>query len=154
MSYKYYWEDFYPGQVLETGGHSLSEEEIIDFARKYDPQPFHVNLEMAKQSYFGGLIASGWQTASICMRMICDLYLLESASLGSPGIDELRWVKPVRPGDTLSLKATVLETRASASRPEMGTMRACSEVYNQHGELVMHMTGVGMFRRRNSGTKS
>jgi acyl dehydratase len=153
MSYKYYWEDFYPGQVLEAGGYSLSEEEIIDFARKYDPQPFHVDLEMAQQSYFGGLIASGWQTASICMRMICDLYLLESASLGSPGIDELRWVKPVRPCDTLSLKAAVLETRASASRPDMGTMRARSEVYNQHGELVMHMTGVGMFRRRAPGTK-
>jgi acyl dehydratase len=148
MSYKYYWEDFYPGQVLDIGGQSLSEEEIIDFARKYDPQPFHTDTEKAKQSYFGGLIASGWQTASIGMRMICDLYLLESASLGSPGIDELRWVKPVRPGDTLRLKATVLETRASATRPDMGTMRARSEIYNQHGELVMHMTGVGMFRRR------
>jgi acyl dehydratase len=153
MSYKYYWEDFHPGQVLEIGGHSLSEEDIVEFARKYDPQPFHTDSESAKQSYFGGLIASGWQTASICMRMICDLYLLEAASLGSPGIDELRWVRPVRPGDTLSLKATVLDTRASASRPDMGTMRARSEVYNQHGELVMHMTGVGMFRRRSPGTK-
>ena len=83
------------------------------------------------------------------MRMLCDLYLLEAASLGSPGVDELRWVKPVRPGDTLRLKSTVLETRASASRPDMGTVRSRSEVYNQHGELVMHMSGVGMFRRRN-----
>ncbi len=151
MSYKYYWEDFYSGQVLEIGGYSLSEREIVEFARKYDPQPFHIDSEKAKQTFFGGLIASGWQTASLCMRMICDLYLLEAASLGSPGVDEVRWVKPVRPGDTLRLKATVLETRASASRPDMGTMRARSEVYNQHGELVMHMSGVGMFRRRTPG---
>jgi acyl dehydratase len=151
VSYKYYWEDFYPGQVLETGGYSLSEEEIIEFARKYDPQPFHIDSEKAKQTFFGELIASGWQTASICMRMICDLYLIEAASLGSPGVDELRWVKPVRPGDTLRLKSTVLETRASSSRPDMGTVRSRSEVYNQHGELVMHMSGVSMFRRRNPG---
>jgi acyl dehydratase len=151
VSFKYYWEDFYPGQVLETGGCSLSEEEMIEFAKKYDPQPFHVDSEKAKQSVFGGLIASGWQTAGICMRMICELYLLESASLGSPGVDELRWVKPVRPGDTLRLKSTVLETRASSSRPDMGTVRSRSEVYNQHGELVMHMSGVGMFRRRSPG---
>ena len=151
MTIKYYWEDFYPGQVLETGGLSLSAEEIIEFARKYDPQPFHIDSEKAKRTYFGGLIASGWQTASLCMRMICDLYLLEAASLGSPGVDELRWVKPVRPGDTLHLKVTVLETRASTSRPDMGTMRARSEVCNQHGELVMHMSGVGMFRRRSPG---
>ena len=81
MSYKYYWEDFSPGQLLETGGRSLSEEEIIEFARKYDPQPFHTDSEKAKQTVFGGLIASGWQTAAICMRMICDLYLLEAANL-------------------------------------------------------------------------
>jgi acyl dehydratase len=149
VSHKYYWEDFYPGQVREAGGISLSEDEIIEFARKYDPQPFHTDREKAKQTYFGGLIASGWQTASVCMRLICDMYLLESASLGSPGVDELRWVKPVRAGDTLHLKSTVLETRASNSRPDMGTVRSRSEVYNQHGELVMHMSGVGMFRRRN-----
>ena len=148
MSYKYYWEDFYPGKMIEIGGYSLSEDEIIEFAKKYDPQPFHTDKDKAAQSYYGGLIASGWQTASLCMRMLCDLYLLESASLGSPGVDELRWVKPVRPGDTLHLKSTVLETRASASRPDMGTVRSRSEIYNQHGELVMHMSGVGMFRRR------
>jgi len=151
MSYKYYWEDFYPGQVREIGGYSLSEEEIIEFAGKYDPQPFHLDKDKAQQSYFGGLIASGWQTASMCMRMICDLYLIEAASLGSPGVDEVRWVKPVRPGDTLRLKATVIETHASNSRPDMGTVRSRSEVYNQHGELVMHMSGVGMFRRRSPG---
>ena len=151
MGFKYYWEDFSPGQVRETGGHSLTEEEIIEFAKKYDPQPFHIDKDKAKQSYFGGLIASGWQTASMCMRMLCELYLLETASMGSPGVDELRWVKPVRPGDTLRLKSTVLETRASTSRPDMGTVRSRSEIYNQRGELVMHMTGVGMFRRRSPG---
>ena len=154
MSYKYYWEDFSVGQVRETGGHSLNEEEIMEFARKYDPQPFHTDRDKAKQSVFGGLIASGWQTASLCMRMLCDLYLLESASMGSPGVDEVRWVKPVRPGDTLRLKSTVLETRASASRPDMGTVRSRSEVYNQRDELVMHMSGVGMFRRRSPGAES
>ena len=148
MSYKNYWEDFDPGQVRDTGGYSLTEDEIVEFAKKYDPQPFHIDKEKAKQSHFGGLIASGWQTASMCMRMLCDLYLLESASMGSPGVDEVRWVKPVRPGDILRIKATVLETRASNSRPDMGTVRSRSEVYNQHGELVMHMSGVGMFRRR------
>ncbi len=154
MSYKYYWEDFAVGQVRETGGHSLTEEEVIEFAKKYDPQPFHIDRDKAKQSAFGGLIASGWQTAGLCMRMLCDMYLLESASMGSPGIDELRWVKPVRPGDTLRLKSTVIETRASTSRPDMGTVRSRSEVYNQRGELVMHMSGVGMFRRRSPDAKS
>lgn len=149
MTIKYYWEDFSPGQVREGGSITVSAEEIIEFASKYDPQPFHVDRELAKQSVFGGLIASGWHTASIYMRMLCDLYVLESAGLGSPGIDELRWVKPVRPGDTLRLKITVIETRASASRPDMGIMRSRSEVYNQHGELVMHLSGLGMFRRRN-----
>lgn len=153
MSYKYYWEDFYPGRVFEAGGISLSEDEIIEFATKYDPQPFHTDRKKAEQSVFGGLIASGWQTAGICMRLLCDLYLLDSASLGSPGVDDVRWVKPVRPGDTLRLKSTVLETRASASRPDMGTVRSRSEVYNQHGELVMHMSGVGMFRKRNIETR-
>jgi acyl dehydratase len=151
VSYKYYWEDFYPGQVREIGGYSLSEEEIIEFGKKYDPQPFHTDREKAKHTAFGGLIASGWQTTSMAMRMLCDLYILEAASLGSPGVDEVRWVKPVRPGDTLRLKTTVLETRASASRPDMGTVRSRSEVYNQHGELEMHMSGVGMFRRRSPG---
>ena len=153
MSYKYYWEDFYPGQVRETGGVSLSEEEIIEFAKKYDPQPFHTDKEKASHSVFGGLIASGWQTAGVCMRLLCDSYLLDAASMGSPGVDELRWVKPVRPGDTLHLKTTVLETRASSSRPDMGTVRSRSEIYNQHGELVMHMSGVGMFRKRNMETR-
>ena len=148
MPIKYYWEDFAVGQVREGGSITLSETEIIEFAMKYDPQSFHVDPEQAKQSFFGGLIASGWHTAGICMRLLCDLFLLEAAAMGSPGIDELRWVKPVRPGDTLRLKTTVLETRASVSRPEMGTVRSRSEVYNQRGELVMHMSAITMLKRR------
>ena len=154
MAIKYYWEDFTPGRVFETPTRSLSEEDIVRFGLEYDPQAFHTDAEAARATPFGGLIASGWQTASLCMRMLCDLYLLESASMGSPGVDEVRWVKPVRPGDTLRLKSTVLETRASASRPDMGTVRSRSEVYNQRDELVMHMSGVGMFRRRSPGAES
>lgn len=149
MSIKYYWEDFSPGQVRKGGSITLAEEEIIEFAKKYDPQSFHVDRNLAKQSFFGGLNASGWHTAGICMRLLCDLYLLEAAAMGSPGIDDLRWAKPVRPGDTLRLKTTVLETRASVSRPEMGTVRSRAEVYNQRGELVMHMSAITMLRRRN-----
>ena len=149
---EFYFEDFHVGQKLESiGTYTISAAEIKEFGQKYDPQPFHTDTDKAKESVFGGLIASGWQTASLGMRMICDLYLLEAASMGSPGVDEVRWVKPVRPGDTLRLKSTVLETRASTSRPDMGTVRSRSEIYNQHGELVMHMLGVGMFRRRSPG---
>ena len=150
MTCKYYFEDFQPGQVREIDGPVLTREEIVEFARKYDPQPFHVDEEAAKNSFYGGLIASGWQTVAICMRLMCDSYLLESASLGSPGVDEVRWVKPVRPGDRLRLKTTVLEARISRSRPEMGSVRARWDMFNQHNELVMHMTGWGMFGRRSS----
>ena len=150
MTCKYYFEDFQPGQVREIDGPVLTREEIVEFARKYDPQPFHVDEEAAKNSFYGGLIASGWQTVAICMRLMCDSYLLESASLGSPGVDEVRWVKPVRPGDRLRLKMTVLEARISRSRPEMGSVRARWDMFNQHNELVMHMTGWGMFGRRSS----
>ncbi len=150
MTCKYYFEDFQPGQVREIDGPVLTREEIVEFARKYDPQSFHVDEEAAKNSFYGGLIASGWQTVAICMRLMCDSYLLESASLGSPGVDEVRWVKPVRPGDRLRLKMTVLEARISRSRPEMGSVRARWDMFNQHNELVMHMTGWGMFGRRSS----
>jgi acyl dehydratase len=151
MTLKYYWEDFQPGMVLESAGRTVSKEEIIEFALKYDPQPFHIDEQMAAQSAFGGLIASGWHTVGMCMRLLCDLYLLDSASMGSPGVDEVRWTKPVRPGDTLRVKNLVLETRESKSRPEMGSIKCRSEVYNQRDELVMHMSGWGMFRRRNPG---
>lgn len=148
MNHKYYFEDFRPGQVLEIGGPVVTREDIVEFARRYDPQPLHVDEAAAGKSFYGGLIASGWQTAAICMRLICDLYLLESASLGSPGVDEVRWTRPVRPGDGLRLKMTVLEARESRSRPELGSVRSRWEIFNQRDELVMHMTGWGLFGRR------
>jgi acyl dehydratase len=145
---KYYFEDFVVGMSVELDGPTLSEAEIIEFAKKYDPQPFHVDPAQAKESIWGGLIASGWHTAVICMRLVCDAYLLASASLGSPGIQELRWLKPVRPGDHLRLKMTVEATKPSRSKPDRGTVLHRWEVFNQTGEQVMQMSGYGMFLKR------
>jgi len=147
-TYKYYWEDFPVGKVREFGGVTLSAEEIIAFARQFDPQPFHLSEEGGKNSLFGGLCASGWHTCALAMRMMCDAYLLESASLGSPGIDQLRWLKPVFPGDVLRLHMDVLEARPMASKPQVGLVKSRWEVSNQHGEPVLTMEGWGMFRRR------
>ena len=143
-----FWEDFKVGEVEQIGGKKVERDEVIDFARQYDPQPFHVDEAAAKQSMYGGLIASGWHTCSMVMRMMCDAYLLQSASVGSPGIDNLKWLKPVRPGDTIRARRTTLESRTSKSRPEIGIVRNLWEVFNQDGELVMTMEGYGMFRRR------
>lgn len=143
-----YLEDMTAGETIEVGGYTVSEEEILDFARRYDPQPFHLDAEAGKKTHFGGLVASGWHTAGIMMRMMVDEILSPETSLGSPGIDELRWLKPVRPGDTLRLRFTTLEVRRSRSRPEMGTVRQRMEVLNQHDEVVMSMLGIGMVRAR------
>jgi acyl dehydratase len=145
---KYYFEDFTVGMAVEISGPTLTKESILEYARRYDPQPFHVDEAAAMQSVFGGLIASGWQTVSLAMRMICDAYLVESASLGSPGVKEVSWTKPVRPGDTLKLKMTVLEAKPSRSKHYRGTVLHRWEVFNQKQELVMRMEGYGMFRRR------
>ena len=146
-----YWEDFKVGEVEQIGGKRVDKEEIIAFARQYDPQPFHVDEAAAKQSIYGGLIASGWHTCAMVMRMMCDAYMLHSASVGSPGIDNLKWLKPVRPGDTISARRTTLEMRASKSKPDIGIVNNLWEVFNQSGEMVMSMQGYGMFRRRNPG---
>ncbi len=146
--FKYYWEDFPVGSVREFGGITLGKEEIVEFARRFDPQPFHVDEEAAKHSPFGGLIASGWHTASTAMRMACDAFLLDSASLGSPGIEQLNWIKPVRPGDTLRTRLTVLEARPSESKPHIGLLRTRWEILNQANECVMTLEGHSMFRRR------
>lgn len=143
-----YFDDFKPGQIFELGRHTITKESILAFAREYDPQPFHTDEEAAKETIYGGLIASGWQTGAIMMRLFWDGLLHECASLGSPGIDELCWVKPVRPGDTLSLRFSVLETIPSRSKPDRGVVRSLSEVLNQHGEVVLTMKGLGMFMRR------
>ncbi|MEO5575808.1 MAG: MaoC family dehydratase [Gaiellaceae bacterium] len=141
-------EDFEPGEVLELGSHTVSEEEILAFARQWDPQPFHVDPEAAKDSVFGGLIASGWHTGSLWMRLYVDATLGRADSRGSPGIEELRWLAPVRPGDTLSGRLTVLETTPSASRFDRGTVRIRGEMVNQDGVTVMSMTSRGHFGRR------
>jgi acyl dehydratase len=147
-----YWEDLPVGTVIELGTREVSKEEILEFARMYDPQPFHTDEEAAKASIFGGLIASGWHTCAMAMRLLCDGLLRRAASLGSPGVDEVRWLKPVRPGDTLEARMEVVESRASRSKPDRGVIRSRWEVRNQAGELVMTMEGLGMYRRRPGGT--
>ena len=146
--YRLYWEDFPAGHSMAFGAYPVTKEAVIDFAQRYDPQPFHVDEEAARGSLFGGLCASGWHTCAMAMRMMCDEYLLEAASLGSPGIDELRWLKPVFPGDTLGMRMEVLQARPMASRPQVGLVQTRWELHNQHGEPVMTMQGWGMFRRR------
>ncbi len=150
QSHKYYWEDFPVGSVTEFGGITVSKEDIMRFAREFDPQPFHLDEDAAKHSMFGGLIASGWHTCGLAMRMMCDAYLLHAASLGSPGVDNIRWLKPVRPGDTLRVRCVVLEARPLESKPHVGLVRNRWEVLNQHDEEVMQMEGYGMFKRRSA----
>ena len=147
-TYRYYWEDFPVGQTRDFGPMPVTREATVAFAQQFDPQPFHVDDAAAADSLFGRLSASGWHTCAMAMRMMCDSYLLDTASLGSPGIDNLRWLKPVFPGDTLSGRLTVLESRPMSSRPAVGLARSRWEVINQHGEPVLTMEGWGMFRRR------
>ena len=143
-----YWEDFKPGQVIELGSRTIDKDSILGFAREFDPQPFHTDEEAARRTIFGGLIASGWHTGSLSMRLFYDGLIKDVVSLGSPGFDELRWVKPVRPGDTLSARFTVLECIASRSKPDRGVIRALLETRNQQGEVVMSITAVNIFGRR------
>ena len=150
-AFKYYWEDFPVGRVREVGPVTVSREDIISFARQFDPQPFHVDEEAGRRSMFEGLIASGWHTCSLAMRMICDAYLLDTASAGSPGVDNVRWLQPVRPGDILRLRIEVIEARPLQSRPELGLVRNRWELSNQRGETVLRMEGSGMIRRRETG---
>ena len=145
-----FWEDLPVGTVLDLGTRDVSKEEILEFATKYDPQSFHIDEEAAKDSIYGGLIASGWHTCAMVIRLLCDSLLLRAASMGSPGIDELRWLKPVRPGDTLHATMEVIESRASRSKPDRGLIKSRWEVTNQTGEVVMTMEGMGMYRRRES----
>jgi acyl dehydratase len=143
-----YWEDFQIGERAELGRHTFTEQEIVEFGERYDPQPFHMDPEQAKQSAFGGLIASGWQTCAIGMRLMVEGYIRQTVSLGSPGIDNIRWVKPVRPGDTITYSRIVLESRASATRKGVGLVKHRWEAVNQRGELVLTMEGWGMFGRK------
>lgn len=139
-----YFEDYVEGQVHELGSITVEEAEVIAFGKRFDPQPFHTDPDAAKQSSFGGLIASGWHTASLMMRLFVEHYLSRIASLGSPGVDELRWLKPVFPGDRLAARVTVTEATRSRSKPDRGIVRSYIEVLNQHGETVMTMKALNM----------
>jgi acyl dehydratase len=143
-----WWEDFPAGSVHPYGPMTVSRDAVLDFARQWDPQPFHLDDAAAEASLFGKLAASGWHTCAMTMRMLCDAYLLESASLGSPGLDGLKWHRPVFPGDTLSGTLQVLEARPMNSRPGVGLVRSQWETVNQQGEPVLTMHGWGMYRRR------
>jgi len=137
-----YFEDYRAGDIHQFGAVEVTEAEIIAFAEKYDPQFIHTDPEAASAGMYGGLIASGWMTGSLMMRLYADHYLSRIASLGSPGVDELRWIKPVRPGDTLSVRVTIEETKRSQSKPDRGIVRSFIEVLNQRGEIVMSMRAV------------
>jgi acyl dehydratase len=148
---EFYFEDYVPGIVREFGSITVSESEIVDFGKRYDPQDFHVDPVAAANGPFGGLIASGWHTCALMMRMFADNYLSKVSSLGSPGIDELRWLKPVRPGDTLRVRASVLETKRSRSKPDRGIVHTLTEVLNQNGEVVLSAKAMTLIRCRTSG---
>ena len=148
MAIKYYWEDFEVGQVRDMGTVTPTREETMAFARQFDPQPFHLDDEAAKASVFGGLSASGWHTCSMAMRLMVTNFLQETSSLGSPGLESLKWPRPVFPGDTLRLQQTILETKPMGRRPDVGMVRTLWEMFNQNGDKVLHMDGWGMFRRR------
>jgi acyl dehydratase len=143
-----FWEDFPVGQVREFGAYPVTRDAVLAFAREFDPQPFHLDDAAAEASLFGRLAASGWHTCAMAMRMMCDAYLLDAASLGSPGLETLRWTRPVYPGDTLHVRLEVLESRPLASRPGVGMIRSRWDVMNQADEIVLTMEGFGMFRRR------
>ncbi|MCW9034706.1 MAG: MaoC family dehydratase [Rhodospirillales bacterium] len=141
------FEDMKVGQINEYGAYKVTAEEIIEFASKYDPQPFHLDHEAAKHSLFGGLCASGWHTCAMTMSMMVADMMENGSSLGSPGVENLRWVKPVYPGDTLSVRMEILETRISESRPEIGIIKAKTTTLNQKGEVVQEFISRGMFPR-------
>ena len=146
-----YFEDFKPGDRFESAGKTLSESEILEFAFRYDPQPNHLDVGAANDGAFGGLIASGFQTLVVAFRMLWQTGVFAAASLGSPGADELRWLKPVRPGDTLRAVIEVVETRPSNSKPDRGICRVKWQVYNQHDDVVMTMTTIQILARRPGG---
>ena len=147
-----FFGDYVPGQVFELGQVRVTEADVIDFASRYDPQPMHVDLEAARNSRFGGLVASGWQTTVLTMRLYVDRFLWHPSSLASPGVDEIRWPHPVRPGDVLRARATVVEATPSRKRDDRGVVRARVEVENQDGQLVFSAIVLSIIARRPSAT--
>lgn len=148
---KLYWEDFTPGRIMEYGPRRVTREEILDFAAEFDPQPFHIDEAAARATMLGGLCASGWHSCCILMRMMADGFVLNSSSMGAPGIDEVRWLLPIRPGDDLTLRATVLSARTSGSRRDMGFVNILLELHNAVGKPVMTLKAPLMFGRRAPG---
>jgi acyl dehydratase len=144
-----FFEDFPIGKSWDLGQYTFTENEIVEFAKKYDPQPFHIDSDAAKSSHFNSLIASGWHTCSVIMRMNCDTYLLNSASLGSPGVEEIRWMHPVRPNDTISAKTVIIEARRSISKPDRGLVKFLWSARNQDGIEVITIIGK-LFLKTNS----
>lgn len=148
---RWHWEDFTPGLSMTFGPREVGRDEIVQFATDFDPQPFHLDEEAGKASLFGGLAASGWHTASIVMRMMCDGFILDSSSLGSPGLDSLKWHKPVLVGDALRARMTVLDSRPMKSKPHVGLVQTRWEALNQRDEIVMTIESWAMFGRRTPG---
>ena len=146
-----WYEDHEIGQTAPLGAHCFTRDEILEFARKFDPQPFHLDEAAARQSVAGGLIASGWHSVALMMRMICDELFVGSSSQGSPGIESIDWLKPVRPGDRLSVRLTTVGTRPTRSRPEIGVVEMRFDLLNQNRELVMRQQGSVFFGRRTNG---
>lgn len=146
------FEDYVSGAVLLCGPIAVDEAEILDFGRRFDPQPFHTDPQRAARGPLGGVIASGWHTASLMMRLLVDHFLPGQAGLASPGVDELRWLAPVRPGDRLSLRITITEARLSRSKPDRGLVQTFIEVTNQRGEPVMTVKTMVLMRCRSVGT--
>ena len=151
MKEYWYFEDFAPGQDIDLGTRTVTEEEIVAFAREYDPQPFHVDRDAAAHSIYGGVIASGWHTCGMMMRMVVDGLLNRSASMGSPGLDGVRWLAPVRAGDTLNVRYQTVQVKASRSKPDRGVVWSKWVAINQHGQTVCTVEGMGMFGRRPGG---
>lgn len=143
-----YWEDFATGDTTELGTVTVTAEEIVTFAEQYDPQPFHIDAEAAAGGPFGGLVASGWHTTALFMSLFVRGILLDSASMGSPGVEEIRWLEPVRPDDTLTARVTVTDVRPSSKRADRGTVFTTSEVLNGEGRVVMTLKARGLFARR------
>lgn len=143
-----YFEDFHPGQEIELGERTVTEAEILAFAREFDPQSFHVDAGAARDSPYGGLIASGWHTCSMMMRIVVDGVLGSAAGMGSPGLDGVRWLHPVRAGDTLRVRYLTRQVKASTTRPDRGVVWSTWIATNQHGVDVCTIDGMGMFGRR------
>ena len=143
-----WFEDYAVGEVFEFGDRLVTEAEIVDFAGRYDPQAFHTDAEAAAQSSFGGLVASGWMTAALLMREMCDHFIPPRSAMGSPGVDELRWLRPVRPGDRLRVRVTIVDVRVSQSKADRGVITLGQQVINQAGEVVMSLSGRAILRRR------